>query len=273
MPDVKLQKGKAEAPDVARVPVVGSAIGVRVEPLGAHVRARADERVARVERAAHDLADAEIGDLDLHLPIHEEIRRLDVAVDDLVAVEVAEAFEHLPRDPGEEVLGERAGLAPEEAIERAAVHVLHDEADVAAGLLEDAVAADDVRRVGAAEDVHLAEDLAADGGVAVGLDDFEGVEGAGAAVADLVDGAAVAVAEDLKLLQIGEAVDVGRSGGGEGRRREREGEARAAVGCGVRQRELEVQVSSFSDDCHVFDGFSPREKEREEFFFFLFDSS
>ncbi|KAF7822174.1 hypothetical protein G2W53_027629 [Senna tora] len=99
------------------------------------------------------------------------VGRLDVAVYDLVRVE----------GPG--------------------IHVLHDDRHVAGGFLEEGVAADDVRRVRPAVDVHLAADLAADDRVGVAVDDLEGVDGGGALVADLVDGAAVAVAEDLELLE------------------------------------------------------------------------
>ncbi|KAK4750828.1 hypothetical protein SAY87_004310 [Trapa incisa] len=131
--------------------------------------ARADVGVAGVEGPAHDLADPEIGDLDLHFPVHEEIRGLDVAVDDLVGVE--------------------------DGVEGADFHILHDDGEAAtARLLDDTVAADDLGVISAAEDLHLAVDLASDDGVAVvTLDHLESVDGGGAAVADLVDSAAVAV--------------------------------------------------------------------------------
>ncbi|ONK79097.1 uncharacterized protein A4U43_C01F2910 [Asparagus officinalis] len=44
--------------------------------------------------------DPEVSDLDLLLAVDEEIGRLDAAVDDLPAVEVGEALEHLAGDVG-----------------------------------------------------------------------------------------------------------------------------------------------------------------------------
>ena len=56
------------------------------------------------------------------------------------------------------------------------------------------MAADDVGRVGAAEDFHFSEDLAAESGVGVAVYDFESVNSAGAFVTDFVDRATIAVA-------------------------------------------------------------------------------
>lgn len=108
------------------------------------------------------------------------------------------------------------------------------------------MAADDERRVGTAVDVHFAADLAAEDGVGIAVDEFEGVNFGGAFVADFVDGAAVAVAEDLKLFEV-VGGDVG--GGGGGGRREREREARAALG-GFRQGEAEVELPAIADESH-----------------------
>lgn len=76
-------------------------MGVGIESLRAHVGAGPDVGVAGVEHPAHDLADSEIGDLHVHLSVHQKIRRLDVSVYDLVAMEVAEAVQHLSSDAGE----------------------------------------------------------------------------------------------------------------------------------------------------------------------------
>ena len=82
----------------------------------------------------------------------------------------------------------------------------------------------DVRRVRTAENLHLSENLAANGGIAVAVDDLESVDVGGALVADFVDCAAVAVPEDLEFFEVGGGDGRGR-GGWEG-----EGEAGTAVG-------------------------------------------
>lgn len=56
------------------------------------------------------------------------------------------------------------------------------------------MAADDVGRVGAAEDFHFSEDLAAESGVGVAMDDFERINSVGAFVTDFVDRATIAMA-------------------------------------------------------------------------------
>lgn len=110
------------------------------------------------------------------------------------------------------------------------------------------MALDDVGGVGSAEDGYLAEDLAADGGVGVAVHDFQGVDRGCVLVADFMDCAAVAVAEDLELLEVG-CGDGGGGGCGCGGWWEREGEARAAVG-GFGEREAEVELAAVADYGH-----------------------
>lgn len=97
MANIKLHEGQTQAPYVPRVPVVVQPVGIRVEPLRTHVRACADVRAARVKRATHDPTNPEIGYLHFVFAIDEQVRGLDISVDDLMGVEVAQSFEHLFR--------------------------------------------------------------------------------------------------------------------------------------------------------------------------------
>ena len=56
------------------------------------------------------------------------------------------------------------------------------------------MAADNMGRVGAAEDFHFSEDLAAKSGVGVAVDNFEHINSIGTFVTDFVDRATIAVA-------------------------------------------------------------------------------
>ena len=219
MTQVKLQQGQPQAPYVSGIPVVVPAVRVRVEPLGAHVGARAHVRVTRVQRSAHDLAYSEVSYLHFHLVVDQQIRGFKVTVNDLVTVEVVETVKNLPRHVCELGLGE-GPVGLEQRLQGAKVHVLHQNRDVAGRFLEDAMAADHVGGVGPAEDIHLPEDLAADGriGVGVSLDDLERIESVGALMADLVDRAAIAVPENLKLFEVTGGYGSGGGGGGGGSR-------------------------------------------------------
>lgn len=78
--------------------------------------------------------------------------------------------------------------------------------------VEDAVAPDDEWRVDPFEDLGLmGRPFAERGGVTVEPENLEGVDGGGLPVPNLVDSAAVAVAEDRQLFEVGEALDPGRT--------------------------------------------------------------
>ncbi|CAL9147612.1 unnamed protein product, partial [Musa hybrid cultivar] len=268
---VQLQNRQPQAPHVGRVRIVVTAVGHRVEPLRAHVSARAHVGVAGVERPPQHLAHPEVGDLDLPGGVDEEVGRLDVAVDDLAGMKLGQTEEGLAGDSRESGLGEGAATAAEQHVEGPAVHVLEEECDVAGRGGDDGVEADDVVGVDRpAEDVDLAVHLAAKRDVSsVGVHHLERVQGGGAAVADLIDGSPVAVAENPDLLEVREP-ELGRRrgggggrgrGGGEGRRhgawrqqgREREAEAAVGGGAGVGELESEVEVRepSVADDGHA----------------------
>src|SRR5207237_174548 len=106
----------------------------------------------------------------LHLPQHHvdlDVRRLDVAVDDVVGVRPAQSFRALS-DDGNDLRWLEGGL-PEHGIERAAVEVLHDDVRIDGVLVaaHDLVDLDD-RRVGnPREDLRLAAEALHVAGIAV----------------------------------------------------------------------------------------------------------
>uniref|UniRef100_A0A0A0LT59 Uncharacterized protein n=1 Tax=Cucumis sativus TaxID=3659 RepID=A0A0A0LT59_CUCSA len=109
-----------------------------------------------------------------------------------------------------------------------------------------------IRRISPTKNLHLSENLATNGGVAVAVDDLECVSSGGAFMTDFVDGAAVTVTEDLELVEVG-----GGDGGGSSRsrgsrgRREWKGEARTTVG---EIGETEVEVAAITDQSHKREG-------------------
>ena len=89
-----------------------------------------------------DLGDAEVGDDAPALVVDEDVAGLDVAVHHAVAVGVAYGAGDLAQDGLHRGHGQRAGF-PEDAVERAAVDVLHDEVQQPVGV-PDGIDRDDV---------------------------------------------------------------------------------------------------------------------------------
>ena len=86
----------------------------------------ADDRALLGHLARAGARDPEVGDLDDALGVDDDVVRLDVPVDDAVAVRIAERGEDLPR------VGDRDGHRAEPAradqlLERATLDVLHDD--------------------------------------------------------------------------------------------------------------------------------------------------
>ena len=92
----QLVQGGAQAVDVA------AGVGPAVEPLGGHVAEGADD-VAGARRAvgALGLGQAEVGHPGDALGVHQDVRRLDVAVEDALAMGVGQRLGHLDAQAGD----------------------------------------------------------------------------------------------------------------------------------------------------------------------------
>jgi hypothetical protein len=97
----------------------------------------------------------------------EDVRRLEIAVDDPLAVRGAEGAGHGARDPGRS-LGRELAHAPEEIGERLALEQLHHQEGVASLGLADVVDLDDVGVPQAPAEPGLAEHARAELGVRIG---------------------------------------------------------------------------------------------------------
>jgi len=191
-------------------------VSLRVEPLGAHVRGGALVGGAVVAGAREDLGDAEVGDLDLTGGADEEVRGLDVAVDDAARLEVREAGQRLRGDLGERGLRERPAPG-RDGVQRAAVDELEQERDVAWGRRgEHGVTPHDVRRaVGAPQGVHLRR-----GPWVAAVQHLERVQRRRPAVRDLVHRAPVPAPQHVEPVEVREPeLAAGSRRGRRGRRR------------------------------------------------------
>lgn len=92
---VELQDANPKAPYITGISIVLTVVDVGVDPLRTHVRDRSNGGIARIHRLVQDPTYSEVSDLDLLARVDEEVRRLDVAVDDVAAVEVRESTEDL----------------------------------------------------------------------------------------------------------------------------------------------------------------------------------
>ena len=131
-----------------------------------------------------DLADAEVDefhDLAVGFGDDDDVRRLEIAMDDAARMRLAQAARHLPEEQEHFLPGERAEIA-EPIGERLAVQVLHrDEVDllVAGRVLDPAVVEerDDVRMLQLREDARLEREALHELRVffvdRVGLDDLQ----------------------------------------------------------------------------------------------------
>ena len=107
-------------------------IGLALERLGGEITQRADH-VAGIRQvvAARQLRQAEVGDPGDLVLVDQDVRRLDVAVQDALVVRVIEGLRRLDADPGDEspVVGAvRRAVAPpglEHPVEALAPDVLH----------------------------------------------------------------------------------------------------------------------------------------------------
>ena len=112
--------------------------------LGRHVPGRSQHRPRGGERVVSGGArDAEVRDAEVPVARDEEVRGLDVAMDDSARVRRVERGRGLPEPPHREVGRHRPGGEP--IGDRAVRHVLHDDERKAVGGLADVVDRDDVR--------------------------------------------------------------------------------------------------------------------------------
>mmetsp|Transcript_2475 Transcript_2475/g.9079 ORF Transcript_2475/g.9079 Transcript_2475/m.9079 type:complete len:254 (-) Transcript_2475:1245-2006(-) len=124
-----LQKGDPQRPKVGRV-------GVRrvVDPLRRHVRHSAAEGGRLAEAVRDGLAYAEVRELDVPIRRDQDVRGLDVPVDDALGVHVVEAPQGAPGDVADHVVW---NLSPRgQDVRKGAVHEVEHEGGLARGGLE-----------------------------------------------------------------------------------------------------------------------------------------
>ena len=153
----------------ARGPHVGRRRGgVAAAGLGGHVGEGAEEPVVDGRVGVGDGGDAEVGEPHGAVAPEQDVRRLDVAVDDAVRVGVREGVADGGRDAEERLVRQR--LLAQGALQVAAVHELRDDVDVLV-VLEDLAQAHDVGMAEPRGDRDLApRALPEDGVVRDGLD-------------------------------------------------------------------------------------------------------
>ena len=129
-----LDGGDAEGPDVA--PLVVASLLVGLNHLRRHPERRPRERLALVppERVRHLTGDAEIRESDLPGRAQQDVRRLDVAVDLPLAVEVVERHEQVAAHHRARLLPERLRL--HEVGHAPAGHVFHRDGQTHAPLVK-----------------------------------------------------------------------------------------------------------------------------------------
>ena len=90
----QLVEGQAQGIDV------GAAVPLAAEPLGGHVAERAQDVAGLGQAVVARLGQAEVGDPDDPFGVQQQVRGLDVAVDDPPRMGVGQARRHLPADVG-----------------------------------------------------------------------------------------------------------------------------------------------------------------------------
>eukprot|EP00268_Persea_americana_P034275 TRINITY_DN33940_c1_g1_i1.p2 TRINITY_DN33940_c1_g1~~TRINITY_DN33940_c1_g1_i1.p2 ORF type:complete len:203 (+),score=13.32 TRINITY_DN33940_c1_g1_i1:991-1599(+) len=166
-------------------------------------------------------------------------------MDDLPAVEVGDAVEDLPRHVGQERLQHRGA-----GVEGATLHVFQQDLDLS-GVIEHAVALDDVGVVGLAEDLDFPADLAPDGIVVVAIDHLEGEDPSRRPVPDHVDGAAASASDPTDSLQIGRERRLLLRAGAWGGGRRRKGEGYRERRITLRERESEIRAAALAIRVHI----------------------
>lgn len=221
--DQKLVRQHPEAPQVHLL-IVPIVLAAGPDHLGRQVIERAAQRLAPVIRRVH--APPEIGNLDLPVDAHEDILGLDIPMDNVLAVEVAQRRSHLRNVLRGLPLGEPV-LAAQVLVQLALAGELEDQKDALA-VVEVAVQLEDVGVSQVALDLNLAANLLLNAGALLEfgfVEDLERADEAAAALAREVDAAEFAFAErpanlehaEVELLG-GEGLLDGEAGGGGGGR-------------------------------------------------------
>ena len=137
--------------------------------LGSHVVRRAQELPLHGQIGSVQPGDAEIGDLDLAVLSDEDVRRLDIPVNDSPGVGIVEPLGDLRQDVDRTVVAE--GLRPlQQLLEVRPLDELHgDEAGPFAAFVHDIVNGDDVRMRQDAGALSLADEPAAELGELLSL--------------------------------------------------------------------------------------------------------
>ena len=186
--------------------------------LGGHVLRRADDALAgQGALAAQELGHAEVEDLPGRAGVEEQVVGLEVAVDDAGEAGDLEAAGDLV-EQGDDLVGRQPVLGAQPGGEVGAVQALHGEVGHGGVGARQLVDADDVRRLEARGDGHLAVEALDEGGAGGGAR-VEQLDGGGSAVAarGLVDLAHGAAAQDEAELEaahglVGPAALVGAVG-------------------------------------------------------------
>lgn len=173
-----------------------------------------------VEGTAHGVATvvggvdapAEIGNLDLAVDAHEDVLGLDVTVNDVLAVQVAQRRSHLGNVLRRLPLGEPA-LLTQVLVQLALAGELEDEEDALA-VVEVAVQLEDIGVAQVTLDLDLAADLLLDAALLefVLVQDLEGADEAARALPREVHAAKLALAQGPANLKHAEVEDLGHRG-------------------------------------------------------------
>ena len=165
-----LEQGDAGGPDVGR-----DSVRLPRDALRGHVVAGADEG-AGVALGAELARHAKVAELHVAVAAQEDVARLDVAVDDLLGVEVRQAVEHALGDLPQDLL---AGSTAEtldllvDAVQRPTLAELHGDGDGGGRRVDkSAVIAADVLRGTSLVEAQLADDLPLGVRIGVRCDDL-----------------------------------------------------------------------------------------------------
>ena len=164
---------------------------IGVDPLRAHVSDGSDRGVARIHGLRQDPTHSEVSNLDVIGRVYEKIRRFDVAVDDVAAVDIRQAAENLARETSELVFSRHVP-----SLEGPFVHELEQDLDLAV-VIEHVVAFHDVGVVNAPQDLDLSADLAPHVVVVVPVDHLESEGARGGEVDHFVDRSSGAASDSV----------------------------------------------------------------------------